>query len=156
MENIIGLGIGAGLLLLGYLVGHLREKSHLESLARREALMLGIRLDTCRVPRGADPSVPAALVTGEAVIASDTFKTWTASLRNIFGGEARNMTRLFQRARREATLRLLESAQTAGFDAVCNLRYDGADVGGSAVMPQKKSQVMACCAATGTAYRRQA
>lgn len=32
----------------------------------------------------------------------------------------------------------------------------GADVGGSAVMPQKKSQVMACCAATGTAYRRQA
>jgi uncharacterized protein YbjQ (UPF0145 family) len=156
MEQIIGLAVIAGVLFLGYLVGQLREKGHLKALERREAMLREFRFDTCQTPHGVDSSVPVALVAGEAAIASDTFKTWTASLRNIFGGEARNMTRLHQRARREATLRMLEQAQGAGFNAVCNLRYDSADVGGNAVMPQKKGRIMACCAVSGTAYRRSA
>ena len=51
------------------------------------------------------PGVEAAsgtLVMGEVVIASDYFKTFVASLRNIVGGEVKAYQTMLSRARREA------------------------------------------------------
>ena len=62
--------------------------------------------------------------------------------------------RLFDRARREATLRMLESAKAQGYNAVCNVRFGGMDIGGNTSAGGKKANQMAIVAVSGTAYCR--
>ncbi len=155
MGDLIGLLISVVVILVGLCAGKATEKKHLASLAQREADLADIRLDSFKQPLtlSAEPHTPT-LVCGDAVIASDAFKSWASGLRNLFGGEAKNFGLLYQRSRREATLRMLEEARRQGFDAVCNLRYDSVDIGGNAVASAKQSRPMATCLASGTAYKR--
>lgn len=155
MDNLIALIISVLAILVGLFVGKVNEKKHLASLAQREADLADMRMDTFKQPTGLSPdSHTPTLVCGEAVIASDAFKSWATSLRNIFGGEAKNFGLLYQRARREATLRMLEEARRQGFNAVCNVRHMSTDIGGNAVRPSNKALPMATCIAFGTAYTR--
>jgi uncharacterized protein YbjQ (UPF0145 family) len=155
MDQLIALIISALAIAVGFCVGKTIEKKHLASLAQREAALAHMQVHSFKRPLtpSAEPHTPA-LVCGEAVIASDAFKSWASGLRNIFGGEAKNYGLLYQRSRREATLRMLEAARQQGFDAVCNVRYDSVDIGGNAVRPSNKALPMATCLASGTAYRR--
>jgi uncharacterized protein YbjQ (UPF0145 family) len=155
MGDLIGLLISVIAILVGLCVGKAAEKKHLASLAQREADLAGMQVNSFKQPLNpsAEPHTPA-LVYGEVVIASDAFKSWASSLRNLFGGEAKNFGQLYQRARREATLRMLEEARRLGFNAVCNLRYNSVDIGGNAVKSAKRSQPMATCVVAGTAYKR--
>ena len=155
MGDLIGLLFSVIAILVGLCVGKATEKKHLESLAQREADLADMLVTSFKRPLSlsAEPHTPA-LVCGEAVIASDAFKSWASSLRNLFGGEAKNFGRLYQRSRREATLRMLEEARRQGFNAVCNLRYDSVDIGGNAVNSARRALPMATCVASGTAYKR--
>jgi len=155
MDGLIALLISAAALLVGFFVGKATEKRHLAGLSQRESDFADMRVDASRSPHrpSAAPHTPA-LVSGEAVIASDAFKSWASGLRNLFGGEAKNFGLLYQRARREATLRMLEEARRLGYDAVCNVRYDSADIGGNALRPANQASPMATCMASGTAYKR--
>jgi uncharacterized protein YbjQ (UPF0145 family) len=56
---------------------------------------------------------------------------------------------LMDRARRETTVRLLESAREMGYNAICNLRMEPADIGGNI---GKKGSVMVCIVGSATAY----
>ncbi len=155
MDGLIALVISAVVLLVGLVAGKATEKKHLDSLAQREAALSDIRTDTFKCPTAPfSTSQLPTLVCGEAVIASDAFKSWATGLRNLFGGEAKNFGLLYQRARREATLRMLEEARRQGFDAVCNVRHISTDIGGNAVRPTGKGMPMATCVAFGTAYKR--
>ena len=49
---------------------------------------------------------------------------FVAGLRGIFGGRIRTYEPLLDRARREAIVRMLESARDAGHDAVVNVRIE--------------------------------
>lgn len=155
MDQLIALALSAVVILVGLLAGKAAEKKHLASLAEREAALADMRADTFKQPidPSPEPHTPA-LVCGHAVIASDAFKSWVTGLRNIFGGEAKNFGLLCQRSRREARVRMLEEARRLGFNAVCNVRYDSFDIGGSSVRPANKALPMATCIATGTAYKR--
>lgn len=155
MGDLIGLLISVIAILVGLFVGKAVEKKHLANLAQREAELGDMQVNTFRQPLNisAEPHTPT-LVCGDAVIASDAFKSWASSLRNLFGGEAKNFGLLYQRSRREATLRMLEEARRQGFNAVCNLRYDSVDIGGNAVNSAKRSLPMATCLASCTAYKR--
>lgn len=145
------------LLLLWYLLGRKAEKRHEADLARREAELASILATGDGLPSDASPTPPPTLVTAEVALASDGFKNWIFGFRNLFGGESKSFTRLFTRARREAVARLKESARAQGHDAICNLRFDSADIGGNAVEAGKKKGLkMACCMVSGTAYRRRA
>jgi uncharacterized protein YbjQ (UPF0145 family) len=93
---------------------------------------------------------PPCMLIGETVIATDYFKSFLAKLRNIFGGEVKSYQTLLVRARRESLLRILVQAQEQGYNAVCNVRYENADVGGNSRM--KKGSAMVCILASGTAY----
>ena len=73
-------------------------------------------------------------------------------MQNLVGGESKTFGRLFDRARREATLRLKEAARELGYNAVCNIRYDGVDIGGNTSASGKKANPMAVCLVSGTAY----
>jgi len=139
------------LLFIGWAVGKTTERLHLRRLARREREFAGMLVTDIRsFGPGADPSKHAALVSGEAVIATDYLKSFLAGFRKILGGELRSYRSLMGRARREALMRLLAEARRKGFNAVCNVRYETADIGG---FTGKRGAVMVECFAYGTAYR---
>ncbi|NQT53906.1 heavy metal-binding domain-containing protein [bacterium] len=140
------------LLILAWITGSTTEKRHFRRLAARErALKSMLVTDIKTFPGGAIPQQQAALVTGGAVIASDYLKSFFAHIRKIFGGELRSYLSLMERARREAILRMLEQAHRLGYNAVCNVRLNSADIGG---MTGKKGAAMVECFASGTAYSR--
>ncbi len=152
----IYVGLPALILFVGWFVGHVSETRHERSLSAREEELKGIEATDMRDPPGfAGSDGPCALVSGEAVVASDAFKSWVFRLKNIVGGESRTFTRLFERARREALLRMKERARELGCDAVCNVRFDCADIGGNAVgAGKKRGSNMAVALVSGTAWRR--
>ena len=148
-------GLPAAVLFVGWLAGHRSETKHERSLAAREGALKDIETTDLRNPPGfAGAEGPCSLVSGEAVVASDTFKTWVFGLKNIVGGESKTFTRLFDRARREALLRMKERARELGCNAVCNVRFDSADIGGNAAGAKKKGSNMAVALVSGTAWRR--
>ena len=54
----------------------------------------------------------------------DYFKRVIAGLRAIIGGRVKTYEPLLERARREAVLRMAESAKRQGYDAVINVRLE--------------------------------
>lgn len=150
LELSFQIGIPALLVLVGLFAGRFAERRHLSSLARREAGLRGMTVSNLRsYPGGEGAGGRAELVTAHAVISSDYFKSFVAKLVGIIGGELKSLQTLMDRARREATVRMLEDARARGFNAVCNVRYDTVDITG----PEgKKAVIMATIMASGTAY----
>ena len=114
--------VTAFLLALGLASGKTLEYLHFEDLAKRERrLRRLVALTTRRVP--ADWRVEeATLLTGTVVISLDYWKRFAAGIRQLFGGNVRSFETLFERARREALLRLKEAAAAKGCDALIGLR----------------------------------
>ncbi len=116
------------LIALGYGVGSLRERRRLESLAARERDLADIKVSNLKTVTEPASVTCAELVSGDAVIATDYFKSFAASLRNIVGGEMATYQTLMRRARREATVRMLERARRAGATEVWNVRYETSNI----------------------------
>lgn len=152
-DLLVNIGIFLFLIALGLIAGSRAETKHYRRLAAAEADLQNIRVSNLRSLPGCQPNSPVALVAGEVTIASDYFKTFVSGLRNLFGGEVRSLQRLYERARREALVRMLANARHRGFNAVGNVRFDSADIGGNAKASGKRAQPMATVLASGTAYR---
>lgn len=154
MEGLIQLGFVLALILVGLFAGRFAEKRHLADLADRETAASGVTLNDLRVfLPAADAARGTTLVTGEAVISSDYFKTFVAKLKGFIGGELKSLQTLMDRARREAVLRMVEEARAKGYDAVCNVRIEGFDIAGASVQ-KKGGIVLVAVLASGTAYKR--
>ena len=139
------------LIAVGFTFGVWAERRHLVSLASREAANGNFLVTQLKTFPGHSPgSRPPQIVVAETVVATDYFKSFLANLRRLFGGEVRSYHSLLSRARRETTQRLVEQAQQLGFDAICNLRLETADVGGSSA--SKKSAAMVAILGCATAY----
>ena len=122
----IFVNFGLPLLVLfgAYLIGNAIEKSHFRRIKKREQNLKGFPVMTFEsMPSNWDVN-QASLVTGSVVVSLDYFKRVIAGLRAIIGGRVKTYEPLLERARREALLRMTESAQTAGFDAVVNVRLE--------------------------------
>lgn len=154
IELIFGIAIPAVLILLGLTVGTITERRHFTDLARRERALAHLLVTDLRTfPPAAGASPTPAMIVREAVIGTDYFKTFVAMLKKFIGGELRSYETLMERARREALLRVLEDAHRQGFDAVCNVRIDTADI----QSPEARSKAKATAVGvivSGTAYRR--
>lgn len=150
----VQIGIFLFLIGLGVFVGRTTEKRHLRNLEERESAMKHIVITQLKSFPGYVPGAkPPEMLYGEVSIATDYLKTFFAKIRNIFGGEMQSYQTMLVRARREATLRILEEANAQGYNAVCNFRIETADVGGSGVTSgKKKASVMANILASATAY----
>lgn len=106
------------------LIGMWVERRHFESLARREQAYAGIAVSDMRsLPPNWTAENPQ-LVTGQVVIATDYLKEFFSSWRKIFGGRMRSYEKMLERARREATLRMIENAVQKGANIVWNVRYE--------------------------------
>lgn len=154
MELLVTAGLACVLILVGLGVGGGLQWRHFADLARREKENEDVLLSDIRTfPGGADPAFGAAAVLGECVIGTDYFKTLCTKLRNLFGGELKGCEQMFERARREALLRMVADARSRGFDAVCNVRFGTSQIG---CIRSSKKPPIAEVFATGTAYRRPA
>ncbi len=139
------------LLAGGYAVGHWREAAHLRSLAEREQAANDIQVVNLRTVTDPESVAEAALVSGDAVIATDYFKTFAAMLRGIVGGEIKSFETLMDRARREAILRMLDAARAMGATEVWNVRLQSSNIASSA---GQKGSVSVELFAFGTAIVR--
>lgn len=120
------------LLILGYLFGRLAEQRHYRSINQREDALRRITVIPLRVPPPELLKHDSQLVSGNVVISVDYFKTVAAGLRNLFGGRVGAYESLIDRARREATLRMQEKAQSLGAQTVYNVKYETSRIGDNA------------------------
>ncbi|MCH2209783.1 MAG: YbjQ family protein [Fuerstiella sp.] len=136
--------------VFGLVIGRTVEKRHFRRLDAFDAANDGFLITQIKSFPMAKHVEPApSLVVAEVVIASDYLKSWFANWRKLFGGEVRSFQSLQTRARREAVARLRQTAIDQGFNAICNVRIESADVGGSTV---QRRVPMAAVIATATAY----
>ena len=147
----VGIGFPALLLGIGYFNGSYVERKHLRNLDAREDEVRHIVLTNTKFIHPELNYRRGELLVGEAVIASDYFKNFLAKFRAFFGGEMRSLETLLERARREATLRVLEKAATKGSDAVFNIRLETSNIG---TTKGKKQSAMGEVIAYGTALYR--
>ncbi len=127
MDNLslfFNFGLPLLVLIIAYLIGSAIEKRHFASIRKREDELHGfpvVSFDT--MPD--DWTVSSAnMVTGSIVISLDYFKRVIAGLRGLVGGRIKTYEPLLERARREALIRMTESAREQGYDAVFNVRLE--------------------------------
>lgn len=116
------------LLILGLVVGSITERRHFASLTRREGRFSDIGIVNLKTVRDPETVGAATFVCGDAVIGTDYFKGFVAKLRGIVGGEIHSYETLMQRARREATLRMLQQARDIGATEIWNVRYETSNI----------------------------
>ena len=127
MEQIslaVNFGLPLFILIFAYLVGSFIEKKHFRQIQKREHALHGFPVTTFE-------SLPAnwkvgrvEMVTGNVVVSLDYFKRIIAGLRSLIGGRIKTYEPLLERARREALLRMTETAKQGGYDAVINVRLE--------------------------------
>ncbi len=137
---------------LGYTVGRWREQSHLKSLAIREEALGHIVVTDLKTVADPKTASSGSLVMGEAVIATDYFKSIATQLRNLIGGEMKSMQSLVDRARREAIVRMLEQADRAGATEVHNVRLETSNI--RSATSRNKAAISVEMLAFGTAVVR--
>jgi len=112
------------LLAVGFFVGRFLESQHYVSIRKREKALKKILAFATRYPPNLVDAQDCRLVTGAVVISSDYFKQFVASLRNLVGGRFRGYESLFDRARREAIIRMKEDARRAGYSLIVNVKFE--------------------------------
>ncbi len=127
MENIV---IFLILLSLGYVFGRYAEKRHFASIKKREEQFATLPTIMLKKPLNQSEIVDSHIVYGNAVISIDYFKKFIASLINLFGGSISSYESLVDRARREAILRMKESAGEAS--EIINIRIETSSISKSA------------------------
>jgi len=121
--------ISVVLLVLGFGFGQLNERRHYKSILKRERQLQSVVAVGSRLPPP-DTAYEQQLVVGSVVVASDYFKSFVASLVNIFGGRVRTFEPLLDRGRREALLRVKEQAKEINSSLVFNIKYETSRIGG--------------------------
>ena len=71
-------------------------------------------------------------VFGLTVRSRNIGSTLGASLKSLFGGELRGMTKMLQESRHEAVARLAEEAEALGANAVLAMRFDNGEFASTA------------------------
>ena len=110
------------LILMGYFVGRYLEKQHYDSIRVREKKLMRRPVSDLRQPLRPEEVVQSRLVVGSVVISIDYFKRFMAGLYNLVGGNVSSYETLLDRGRREAVLRMKESAK--GADEIINVRIE--------------------------------
>ena len=124
----IDLIIFVTLLTVGYVVGQWLEKKHFKSIIEREERYRKLLTFNERFPPKQLKAVDVELVGGNVVISIDYFKRIAAGLRGLIGGRVTAYETLVERARREAILRMKESAHKKGASMIINVRLETASI----------------------------
>ena len=63
------------------------------------------------------------IVSGSTIRAKNMFSDLGQALKNIVGGELRAYTQMMEKAREQATSRMIDQAEAMGADAIIGVRY---------------------------------
>jgi uncharacterized protein YbjQ (UPF0145 family) len=118
------LGLPLVLLIAAYVTGSLIEGAHFRELRSRESASRSFPTVTLQELPPSWTVLHAELVTGNVVVSLDYFKRFLAGLRMLFGGRVTAYESLLDRARREAIMRVKETARKRGAHAVINVRLE--------------------------------
>ncbi len=97
-------------------------------IVKREAQLAGIPAVTTKALPIRYKHSEILLVSGNVVISNDYFKKFLAALKSLLGGRLGSYESLLERARREAILRMKESALKAGGKIILNARVETASI----------------------------
>lgn len=125
MEQIIVFLVLIG---VGYFVGNHRERQHYADIKQREKSTLHVPVMNWGAKQDLPYAHEAEMFVGSVVVANDYFKTIAASLRNLVGGRVTVYETLIDRGRREALLRMKESAIDWGASQVINVRFETSNI----------------------------
>ncbi len=114
------------LLFIAYFTGSRIEKRHYRHIIDRENLLNRIPAVASRIPP--EKTYRQVLVTGNTTISVDYFKRFLAALHLFFGGNVSAYETLLDRARREAVIRMKETADSHGAELVLNVKYETASI----------------------------
>ena len=115
------------LLVVTYFIGTYIEKKHYLSIVEREKKFNKLPAIAIKTPPSAG-NFQQQLVLGSVTISVDYFKRFLAALHNFFGGRVTSYETLLDRARREALLRMKESAAEQNATLVLNIKYETASI----------------------------
>lgn len=142
------------LTILGYAVGSWAEKRHYRSIIKREKELLKMAVVTAEGSFPPGKVQNSALVSGSVVVSIDYFKRLLAILRNIFGGRVKSYESLVDRARREAILRMKESAKKQGANMIINMRLETSTIGRSANKKKRVGSIEAIAYGTAINFNK--
>lgn len=131
------------LLGVGYFIGNRRERKHYEDIKRREKQTLHIPVMSWGAKQNLPYAHDAEMFVGSVVVANDYFKTISAGLRNLIGGRVTVYETLIDRGRREAMLRMKESAIEWGASQVINVRFETSNIAGQSQAGMGAVEIMA-------------
>lgn len=151
ISDLIQIGITLGLIAVGYVGGTVAEKKHYGSIKEREHSFLNLPAVTTKTLSDEENAKvkKVELVFGAAVISEDYFKSFVASLKNLFGGRLTTYESLLDRARREAILRMKEKAPKA--DVILNLKLESSNITKKEGSNREKTVASVSVMAYGTA-----
>ncbi len=124
LELFLNFGVPLLILLLAYFLGSYIERRHFRKIRERESALHGYPIMTFEDTPDTWRVGSSTLVSGSVVVSLDYFKRVIAGLRASVGGRIKTYEPLLDRARREALLRMAESAKGSGYDAVVNVRLE--------------------------------
>ena len=124
LNLLLNFGLPVFLLVATYFVGSVLEARHFRDIKRREEATHGYPVVSFRTMPDNWSAESSAMVSGSIVISLDYFKRVIAGLRSLVGGRITTYEPLLERARREAVLRMVESARRQGYDAIINVRLE--------------------------------
>ncbi len=134
-----------------FLIGTHIEKKHYKEVKEKEKSFADLPAVSSKNVVDLDKVVDSRLVSGCIVISNDAFKKLVARIYNIFGGRISVDETLFDRARREAIVRMKEQARIFGADMVINTRFETSRLG--AVNQRNKGMGIFEVLAYGTAIK---
>ncbi len=131
------------LLGVGYFIGNHRERKHYENIKQREKKTLHVPVMSWGAKQNLPYAHDAEMFVGSVVVANDYFKTISAGLRNLVGGRVTVYETLIDRGRREAMLRMKESAIEWGASQVINVRFETSNIAGQGQAGMGAVEIMA-------------
>ena len=113
----------------GWFFGSRHERQHLAqlSIAEQELSHIMVSSERFYVPKLV-ANTEGELVLGSVVIAQDYFKMIIARVLSIFGKNLTTYETLFDRARREALVRMRTEAQAKGYNHIYGLRLEVSNI----------------------------
>lgn len=112
-----------------FVIGTQIERNHYKAVKEKEKSFANLPAVSSKKVADLDKVVDSRLVSGCIVISNDAFKKMVAQIYNIFGGRISVYETLFDRARREAIIRMKEQARIFGADMVVNTRFETSRLG---------------------------
>jgi uncharacterized protein YbjQ (UPF0145 family) len=129
METLIYFGIFVILTAIGYLSGSRIEQRHYRTIEQQEKVLISLPAVTSKNIEDPANIESSQLVIGSVVLSVDYFKRFLASLRSLIGGSVSAYETLLDRGRREALIRMKNSAKNWGADCVINTRFTTSRIG---------------------------